>query len=146
MFDLKSFVLVASFLGMSLAGPLDKRQGNGDGCTICIDNANDCGQMYGGCWDFCATARQDFPIPACNGVSDKTTVCEYFKNDCGKVFGTCYPAEGPIPLIADPGCGEEGNVKREETCEWFTNACGKKYGGCYPVNGPIPMFADPGCP
>lgn len=101
--------------------------------------------MYGGCWNLCTAARQEFAIPECNGVSDKTTVCEYFKNDCGKMFGGCYPAEGPIPLFADPGC--DGNEDRsDETCEWFRNACGKKFGGCYPKSGPIPMFADPGCP
>ncbi|KAK4505167.1 hypothetical protein PRZ48_003130 [Zasmidium cellare] len=115
MFCLKSLLLTASLLGLSLAGPLDKRQGNGDGCTICIDNANECGRMYGGCWDICTTPQQTFSIPSCDGdggLSDKTSTCEYYKNDCGKVFGACYPSEGPIPMIADPGCAEEGNVNR----------------------------------
>lgn len=75
----------------------------GETCDICIDRVNDCGQMYGGCYNFCNEPRKEFEVPECNGQK-KTEICEYMSNDCGKVFGGCYPPEGPIPGWAEPPC------------------------------------------
>lgn len=84
MIGLKQVVLAAGFLGLSLASPLKNRQGNGDGCTICVDNANDCGKYVSSqtlCGRHCVPVdlMADSPplLPVCTaaaGISAKRPV------------------------------------------------------------------------
>ncbi|KAF2214342.1 hypothetical protein CERZMDRAFT_120565 [Cercospora zeae-maydis SCOH1-5] len=76
---------------------------SGQNCRICVDRANDCGKMYGGCYNFCNEPSKTFDVPECNGVK-KTEVCEYATNECGKVYGGCYPSGGPVPPFEAPSC------------------------------------------
>ncbi|KAI5361476.1 hypothetical protein Slin15195_G125910 [Septoria linicola] len=132
LFSTANILVASATVAVSFANPLQFADSS---CAICVDDVNDCQQMYGGCYDFCAEPRKEFDIPECKGVSGKKQVCEYFKNECGERYGGCYPAEGPVPGWAAPACPPNGQtVQPDESCRICVdqmNDCQQMYGGCY---------------
>ncbi|SMY21408.1 unnamed protein product [Zymoseptoria tritici ST99CH_1A5] len=127
--------------------------------TICADYINDCGQMYGGCFENCpGEPWPTFDPPPCPSPTTTTPACNFICvdliNECGQWYGGCYDDCKPRPTYTPPPCSystipppaSTSSAACTTVCADYVNECGIWYGGCYNPCEPKPAFTPPPCP
>ncbi|KAF4453444.1 hypothetical protein F53441_3903 [Fusarium austroafricanum] len=85
----KTLMTAATIVALVAAGPCSPPT---DCPDICIDGINDCGVMWGGCYNICSPESSPTP-PPCK-PTDCPEVCMDGINDCGVKYGGCYLSPG----------------------------------------------------
>ncbi|RPA99646.1 hypothetical protein L873DRAFT_899437 [Choiromyces venosus 120613-1] len=137
--------------------------------SVCVDNVDECGQMYGGCFlDPTCTGGSKWPTftkPPCNSTTTgrstttsasttcKRAICADYVNECGQMYGGCFL--DPVctggtawPTFSKPPCPTTRCSR--SICYDGIDKCGQFYGGCTLVpecGGPkTPTFSRLPCP
>jgi hypothetical protein len=105
--------------------------------TLCVDNVNTCGQMYGACFPACGNyTTPSFADPGCpSTTSTSTTSC---------TAGMVTSPSKPSTTASTPS----SSTCTQTACADYINSCGMMYGGCFPYceGSTFPTFSPPPCP
>lgn len=130
--------------------------------SLCVDNINSCGQMFGGCFLIpecggtvptfvpppCPTTTTAIDITTTTGTACDFTICVDSINTCGQMFGGCYLAPecgGTVPRWTTPPCGSQTPYPPTPTpydpstslpsfCSKTSTICTDRFNPCTPQN------------
>jgi hypothetical protein len=119
--------------------------------TLCVDNINSCGQMYGGCFPACGNyTTPSFADPGCPSTTrTSTTSCtSSVKPPSTPITTSCTVGMVTSPSKPSTTSPPSSTTCTQTVCADYINSCGMMYGGCFPYceGSTFPTFSAPACP
>lgn len=113
--------------------------------TLCVDNINSCGQMYGGCFPACGNyTTPSFADPGCPSTTKSSTTSNIVKSPSTPTTTSCTAGMVTSTTTSAPS----SSTCTQTVCADYINSCGMMYGGCFPYcdGSTFPTFSPPPCP
>jgi hypothetical protein len=121
--------------------------------TLCVDNVNTCGQMYGGCFPACGNyTTPSFTDPGCpSTIKTSATSCTSSIVESHSTPTTTSCTVGMVTSPSKPSTTASppsSSTCTQTVCADYVNSCGMMYGGCFPYceGSTFPSFSAPACP